>query len=561
MEITRPTSSEYVPRTTEWLIHLDPDYPIGAIDIFPARESQLTSTFCHQFNNSDAASAQWFKYGHRAGKICVDTSVSSLSRHNDDDSFEPRTATERLAWYVAGIIAWLDAAVDKTLANHGEPFELPDYGGSRLYTILFREGKESLKLWREQGTQRGIVELTPVGDTVRAVVNFMDFQNESVWTPKWGDAIRKDLPTTKALWQLLSAGPPVIAPWQAPTTWGELKDCLIGEGTDVLDLVRAGAEHIRDGMAHPLLLGFPIPKTIGDSAERIHWISLLLPVLMTKRSKVAGFRNTLQGRWRHDRTTKFSDGSTLVWMSTENADDSELTSRGRLGSGLCKATVLCVGCGALGSAVCELMVRGGVRDLVVCDPQGFESGNLARHTLVTEDIGRNKAKALASHLRQVSPNACVHVIDEAFPPRGERERKIAAKATVVIDCSANDSLLHRLSKFDFDNEVAAYYLSIGKNAERLFVYSSAAGCAEPEAYLSWIDPWLELERDESGNVEIRPSAGCWHPTFPARADHVWLFAAAGVSWINEQQESGSGGGRGVLRRTELELKWERPIEH
>jgi hypothetical protein len=32
--------------------------------------------------------------------------------------------------------------------------------------------------------------------------------------------------------------------------------------------------------------------------------------------------------------------------------------------------------------------------------------------------------------------------------------------------------------------------------------------------------------------QIIPGAGCWHPTFPARIDHVWMMTSAAIDLLD-----------------------------
>jgi molybdopterin/thiamine biosynthesis adenylyltransferase len=70
------------------------------------------------------------------------------------------------------------------------------------------------------------------------------------------------------------------------------------------------------------------------------------------------------------------------------------------------ATVLVVGCGALGSAQAELLARAGVGRLIVADRDRVDITNLQRQLLYTlEDAQQRKLKALAAaaRLRRINP--------------------------------------------------------------------------------------------------------------------------------------------------------------
>ena len=542
--------SAEVPPKTRWFVHVSPNYPQGDIDVLPAAEGGLTQTFQHQRNNStvglkkEVAERRW-----RPGKICIDTGTAALDRHGADPA-EPRSAAARLEWHVERTKLWIQAAATGSLTKPGDPFELPDYRSISGSLILFHEGDASLASWSATQHKWGWVNFASVNAGTRATTTFRSPSGREIYGPPWGEAVANVDASEVGLWLRLEK-PLASEPWQAPMTWGAIEDCFEKQEASPLALIEKHADRIRDGRSHLMLIGYPIPAIIGGPAVRMHWVALRLPVLTGSGARIKGFRNTGQGLWSYDRTRLFRPDSPALWESTENADDSELTSRGSLSPNWREARVLVIGCGALGSAVAELLARGGVRDLILCDPDNFESGNLVRHTLTCDNLGENKAEALATRLNSASPNANAQAIPETFPPTKTADVERATRATVVVDCSANDSVLHSLAAFPFENLPATFHISFGSHAARLFLYGRSPGPAAPEKYLDWIDPWLAKERGEAtSEAEIRPSAGCWHPAFPARADHVWLLAAATMTWMNEQLEEGRFESWLVLKRTD-----------
>lgn len=543
-----PADSKFVPGKTRWIVRLAAHYPQGAIDILPALDGGLEHTFPHQLNNSLVGLKADLKRRWRPGKICVDTGTAPLDRHGADPS-ETRETPSRLLWHVERTKQWLEAAAHGELALAGDPFELPDYREASETTITFHEGSDSLSGWRSSDIRWGTVSFARVNESTIVTTEFVNPSGEIVFAPRWGAGVDRTREPATGLW-FLGDRPLATEPWQAPMTWGALEGCFDGEELSPLRVVSHAADSLRDRARHFMLLGFPIPRTIGEPDVRIHWVALQLPPLAEKGAKLKGFRNHGEGLWNYDRSRRFRPESPVLWAPTENGHDSDLTSRGSFDGSWDTQTVLVIGGGALGSAVSELLLRGGVRDLVICDSEDLEAGNLIRHTLTTADLGRNKACALAVHLNQASLNAHVQAIASAFPPADPDERALVTKATVVVDCSANDDVLHHLAGFQFAAPPTTFHISFGSRAERLFLYGRTTGCADPNKYLDWIDPWLQKEREESErSPEIRPTAGCWHPAFPARPDHIFLLASAAVDWMDTQLERCTAESCLVLRRT------------
>ncbi len=222
----------------------------------------------------------------------------------------------------------------------------------------------------------------------------------------------------------------------------------------------------------------------------------------------------------------------ITWLPTANWDDEDLTARGRLPAVLRERRICLLGAGALGAQVAELLVRGGVRDLVVIDPDRLQAGNLARHTLLLTQLEQPKADALAERLNAISPHARVRAVCASFPALSADAQNLVRACDLIIDCTADDAVLTHLSQ-----EVAAsahrlfVSFSLGYQAERLFCFA-AAGATFPLTafrFREFIDPWLRNERDNTHDVPWPcDGIGCWHPLFPARADDVTMMATCAL---------------------------------
>ena len=83
---------------------------------------------------------------------------------------------------------------------------------------------------------------------------------------------------------------------------------------------------------------------------------------------------------------------------------------------LSDATVLLIGCGALGTVIADQLARGGVGVLRVCDRDVVETTNLQRQVLFDEDdasAGTPKAVAAARRLSRINSSIRIepHVVD------------------------------------------------------------------------------------------------------------------------------------------------------
>ena len=103
-----------------------------------------------------------------------------------------------------------------------------------------------------------------------------------------------------------------------------------------------------------------------------------------------------------------------------------------------RSGVLVVGCGALGSALAEMMVRAGVGALVVADRDYVEESNLQRQSLFDEeDVAKGMPKAAAAERRLRALNSEVAVRGVVTDVTGENVEELVRGAEVVLDGTDN----------------------------------------------------------------------------------------------------------------------------
>ncbi len=517
-----------IPAESDWFVLAASSYPRGMVKVLPANVGGIAHTFQHQaYNGIAGADVPW-----RSGALCLDTTVRVLHRHAYDT--EPRTANERLRWHVDRALAWLRAAAHSSLAAPGDPFELPQFpvvtGDTPL--VVFAEGTDSFAKWITIEERSGLVDLVEIKPNVYLTRRFRSGGGRVLVAPCWGQAITASSGAKlRGVW-LRADNVPVLPPWQAPATWQELRSAFSAQGLSLDKLLKRAFFHIRDGKQHVALIGFPIPAVVGAAPVQMHWQALLLPVLSRGSASHRGFRPNDLGYWFNDRRMLLQDAS-ISWAASDNWHAAELATRGRLSEPLVARTVAIIGVGALGSVVAELLMRAGVHNLILIDGDIFKVGNLGRHVLTLEDLLKPKASALARRLNHVSPHASVKAIDHHFPLVDPVHISQVQQADIVIDCTANDDLLHDLEKFAWDGTRMFASFSLGLRAQRLFCFTAADQVAFPrETFLEAVHPFLTEEWSMYAEQELpRDGVGCWHPVFPARFDDITLMAAQAVKWL------------------------------
>ena len=63
--------------------------------------------------------------------------------------------------------------------------------------------------------------------------------------------------------------------------------------------------------------------------------------------------------------------------------------------------VLIAGCGSVGSVAAALLVRSGVEDFILIDPDEVSASNICRSTYFEEDVAKPKVTALEQHLKAI----------------------------------------------------------------------------------------------------------------------------------------------------------------
>jgi hypothetical protein len=335
--------------------------------------------------------------------------------------------------------------------------------------------------------------------------------------------------------------PVALYPWQAPVTWRELRAQLSVQGVDLGALLRKFGPRLRDHEVplekrpgRLLLLGFPIPNKVGEGPRRVHWVAVEMPPLSAGENYARGFRKGERGYVRRDMGL-FQGDQRLRWVPSQCWEKDELSGRGRLGSGLRARRIALLGAGALGSAVAEILVRGGVDDLTIFDADALEAGNLVRHTLGLGQVGANKAEALARRLDEAAPSATIHGIGRAFPdPLVDCDRM-----EVVLDATGEDDVLVHLERYPWTHDRWFASLWVGLHADRVYCFTSWGTRFPAELCRQLFEPWrLREGREYSGEEPPRPGIGCWHPVFPAGAADIGLAASTILKYLDGVLASG-----------------------
>lgn len=517
-------------RHTDWYLIVDEVYPLGRIDIYPAKDHGIKGTYAHQNYNSEGnPDLPW-----RAGNICANTQAKVIGRHGYD--VEPYTTEDRLLWHCQRGVEWIRCASKGELVRPGEPFELPRTPPSCEISEIFRfcESPIADSPWHDTPVTSGRARAFNLNTNEKAwfVEMLMGPKDKELVQIPWGQYARRHrVKSWEGVWVRLDAMP-TAKPYRFPETWGELTQAISVQGISLRGILNGVIKSLRDGKYHFLLVGFPIPAILEGPPTVTHWIALAMPILSSGNAYPNGFRANQQGHFENDMRTRFRGDKRLFYMPTENWHPDQIQNRGRFQEGLRSARVAVIGCGALGAPMAEMLVRGGVHQMTLFDGERVEIGNLSRHTLSIDNIGEGKAAQLAQRLNSSSPHAQVTSVSSNVTFTNEEASQRLLGHDLVVDCTANDELLHVLASISFPHDVRFFSVSIGFRAKRMFFFHSRGESFPVDSYVSEMSEWIKSEQIEfEGETFPREGIGCYHPVFPARCDDMWLWACIAVKVI------------------------------
>ena len=513
-------------------------------ETFPREPVEFYPENVNAFPHQDAES----------GKLCL-----------PEEALAPLDAS-RLVCYVKWTLEWLKDAANGRLLQPGEPYELPDFSRKLLESplptnapFIFEESPKSYGKWESRLGTYGRVECfwgkgIPVIFAVRYHQKDGSLIRESEFVPDVLDTGRKN----DGHWLLVSDIR--YERHRPPQTYEEIDTLCKSNGIDFYSILKSAWCFGNSCKFGILLIGFPIPKIVGQPFTEIHWQPLIFPTYdEAKKRPIKRKRNAAS-----DRRTQiwqkligngcFSAFQQLPWGRIENVARDRLYARGAYPSKVQATPIAIFGCGALGSSIAELLARGGVHQMTLVDSDTIKFGNLCRHTLDGSSVGLNKARALAETLSRANPLSKIKGYSDSVPldsRSDEAIRQAIMDAEIFIDCTTSEAAFQWLDQYAVENGKRLISLFFNFHAEMLTLCISGKcipcldifkdlNYAVQEKYTP-IDPGVYFYHP-SKDEQIIEGAGCWHPSFPALNAHVQILAAHAIDIISNSiattQETG-----------------------
>ncbi|MFT4311325.1 MAG: HesA/MoeB/ThiF family protein [Candidatus Woesearchaeota archaeon] len=109
-----------------------------------------------------------------------------------------------------------------------------------------------------------------------------------------------------------------------------------------------------------------------------------------------------------------------------------------------QAKIAIVGIGALGTITSELLLRAGVKNLLLIDPDTVSILNLHRQTFFEKDLDKNKAKAMRQKLKKIDSNANIKISTKLLT---NKNTNILKNYDLILDCTDNMKARHTINDY------------------------------------------------------------------------------------------------------------------
>lgn len=244
-----------------------------------------------------------------------------------------------------------------------------------------------------------------------------------------------------------------------------------------------------------LLIGYKIPNSI-----EIHWQALQIPKNLLPIKSIRRAERYYEYR--------FID-QTIQWNRTINISYPRFFGRGGMSSKFQEKKILIIGCGAIGSSLAKILVRGGCRFIDISDFEFIEPGNICRSEYFLSQYNTPKVLSLISQICMISPFLESHfkLIEKDISKEGKNSNKNKLNNyDYIFDCSSDNELCVYLDSLKLNSSIIN--LSISNKAKELVcVVGKSTIWQEVKANFSVLE--------NSEEVLFYEGTGCWHPTFEA----------------------------------------------
>lgn len=331
-----------------------------------------------------------------------------------------------------------------------------------------------------------------------------------------------------------------------PRNWGEFKSFCDFYNLNYRQLEEFIATSDGNSFVHfPVIVGIRRPKPLIGYSSSIEFINLRFRVDIddVKDGKII---NNIP-------IDLLSHNQPLTIQQASHISDCKIDVNSR---------IAVFGCGALGSKVVMHLARSGQTNLTLIDPDQVSPHNLVRHALFGEDVGENKAVALAEKIKKIYPYETLKVYSGHSFKEGLIDKKETFdKYNWVLDFTASEAFFNKLTtvkSMDERNIASASIYDIGnlgvlykegKNRNpriddlQAYLYSLSA-------HEKKVGDWLQREQlaINGNSITVRVGVGCNSETTVLSDDKISSHASYFSGVLKREMTEPSKEGKIYLNR-------------
>ena len=527
-----------IPNKSLWYLTAHENYPRGNIRIYPDSKTGFDETYEHQSNNGlNSENGLW-----KNGNLCLDTQFKDF---NLIDCAEDQDIDKKILWNVNRAIQWINAVNTNSLVNADDPFELPQFKCRFNQTFVFVENYETFAKWNEIKSKRGYITnaIFKNGNFEFFIANEFKTEKDRVISKSdWGTFLSEETKEyNEGIWFLLE-GVPVLNHWQAPNTYSELVNIFQNEKRDFISefktLTHGKEEVFRNNENHLIIVGFPIPEKIGGVNKLIHWQAFIFQFncLESCNDNINCMDNKDRIYYKKDKLILSSD-SNINWIDSQNWSQNKILNRGSLSHTFKSKNVLIMGVGTIGSVISDILVHEGIKDITLIDDDNLEIGNLSSYNLTLNELHKSKSEEFSKHLNKINPFSNVKYINGTFV-YDKNETLNYDQFDMIIDCTGENQVLYDLEKFEFENNKIFISISIGLNADCIYLFFQKGTKFDASRFINELDPLIEENLLKLDKMDLpRDGTKCWMPVFPVKYHDIMAISSLTVKIIEKFFES------------------------
>lgn len=524
-----------IPKKSVWYLTAKEDYPKGNIRIYPDSKTGFNETYEHQSNNGlDSGNKLW-----KSGNLCLDSQFRDFNLIYNE---EEQDVDKKILWNVCRAIDWINALNTNSLVKNGDPFELPQFDFTVALKFVFMENNETFEKWDENNFKKGYIgnAIFENGKFRFFVANeFRDETDMSILKVDWGTFLSENKDFNEGMWFLLDEIP-VLNHWQAPNTFNELINIFENEKRDFISefktLIQGKEEVFRNNEQHLIIIGFPIPDKIGEENKTIHWqaFQFKFNCLETCNRTINYVKNKNKFYLIKDKLLLSSDDK-VDWIDSQNWSENKILNRGSLSQMFKSKKVLMIGVGTIGSVMADTMVHEGIKDITLIDNDYLEIGNLSRYNLTLNELHKFKSEEFGKHLNKINPFANVDYVNDTFD---YDEKSNYDDYDMIIDCTGENQVLHDLEKYEFESEKIFISVSIGINADNIYLLLQKGTKFNASNFINELQPFMIENQERLDEMDLpRDGTKCWMPVFPVKYHDILSISSLAVKVIEKFIES------------------------